>query len=169
MDNKHCASYALPPSMTKQSNFEDVPFSKPGRAAQTWLAQKALKGMRVATPSLNWITLSSTFGHATGILPPLLVFLTSFMWSLRLRERHHFSTKSSVLPFICDCYEQHWGNPHGSVSCAPTSSELRHYGAFDGTHCSADVCCGGFKRTCDQKLSSGLLLKFTSPLPIPFR
>merc|ERR1712107_956511 len=77
-------------------------------------------------------------------LHPLLVFLTSFMWSLRLRERHHFSNRSSVLPFIFNCYEQHWGDPHGLVSCAPTSSELRHYGVFDGTHCSADVCCGGF-------------------------
>ena len=99
--------------------------------------------------------------------------VTSFMWSLRLRDRHHFSTRSSVLPFICDCYEQHRGDPHGSVSCAPTSSELRHYGVFDGTHCSADVCCGLFSgdgghdaclgvvdlaRTWDQKLSSGLML-----------
>ena len=31
-----------------------------------------------------------------------------------------------------------------SVSCSPISSVLRHYGVFDGTHCSADVCCGGF-------------------------
>ena len=30
-----------------------------------------------------------------------------------------------------------------SVSCSPKSSVLRHYGVFDGTHCSADVCCGG--------------------------
>ena len=54
--------------MTKQSNFDDVPFSKPGRAARTWLAQKALKGMKVVTPSLNWITLSSTFGHGVSVL-----------------------------------------------------------------------------------------------------
>ena len=58
----------FPPSMTKQSNFDDVPFSKPGRAARTWLSQKALKGMKVATPSLNWITLSSTFGHGVRVL-----------------------------------------------------------------------------------------------------
>ena len=58
------------------------------------------------------------------------------------------SERSSVLPFIFDCYEQHWGDPHGSVSCAPTSSELRHYGVFDGTHCNADVCCGGFMARC---------------------
>ena len=56
------ASYGLPPSMTKQSNFDDVPFSKPGRAART------LKGMKVATPSLIWITLSSTFGHGVCVL-----------------------------------------------------------------------------------------------------
>ena len=62
------ASYGFPPSMTKQSNFDDVPFSKPGRAARTWLSQKALKGMKVATPSLNWITLSSTFGHGVSVL-----------------------------------------------------------------------------------------------------
>ena len=54
--------------MTKQRNFDGVPFSKPGRAAQTWLAQKALKGMKVATPCLNWITLSSTFGHGVSVL-----------------------------------------------------------------------------------------------------
>ena len=54
--------------MTKQSNFEVVPFSKPGRAARTWLAQKALKGMKVATPSLKWITLSSTFGQGMSVL-----------------------------------------------------------------------------------------------------
>ena len=62
----------------------------------------------------------------------------------RFSLRHHFSNRSSVLPFIFDCYEQHWGDPHGSVSCAPTSPELRHYGVFDGTHWSEDVCCGGF-------------------------
>ena len=27
---------------------------------------------------------------------------------------------------------------------SPKSSVLRHYGVFDGRHCSADVCCGGF-------------------------
>ena len=46
--------------MTKQSNFEDVLFSLPERAARTWLAQKALRGVKVATPSFNWIPLSST-------------------------------------------------------------------------------------------------------------
>ena len=54
--------------MTKQCNFDDVPFSKPGRPARTWLSQKALKGMKVATPSLNWITLSSTFGHGVSVM-----------------------------------------------------------------------------------------------------
>ena len=58
----------LPSSRTKQSNFEDFLFSLPGRAAQTWLAQKALRGMKVATPSFNWIPLSSTFGHGVSVL-----------------------------------------------------------------------------------------------------
>ena len=58
----------LPSSMTKQSNFDDVPFSKPGRAARTWLVQKTLRGMEVATPSLNWISLSSTSCHGVSVL-----------------------------------------------------------------------------------------------------
>ena len=33
---------------------------------------------------------------------------------------------------------------YNSVSCAPISPELRHCGVFDGTHCSADVCCRWF-------------------------
>ena len=33
---------------------------------------------------------------------------------------------------------------YNSVSCAQISSEVRHYCVFDETHCSADVCCGGF-------------------------
>ena len=68
VDTKHCGSFGVPPSLTKQSNFEDVPFNKPERAARTWLAQKALKGKKVATPSLNWITLSSTFAHGVSVL-----------------------------------------------------------------------------------------------------
>ena len=62
------ASYGFPPAMTKQRNFDDVPFSKPGRAARTWLSQKALKGMKVATPSFNWTNLSSTFGRGVSVL-----------------------------------------------------------------------------------------------------
>ena len=31
----------LPSSMIKQSNFENLPFSMPGRAARTWVAQRA--------------------------------------------------------------------------------------------------------------------------------
>ena len=54
--------------MTKQGNFDDVSFSKPGCAAQTWLLQKALKGMKIVTSSFNWITLSSTFGHGVSVL-----------------------------------------------------------------------------------------------------
>ena len=62
------ASFGFPPAMTKQRNFDDVPFSKPGRAAWTRLSQKALNGMKVATPSLNWTNLSSTFGHGVSLL-----------------------------------------------------------------------------------------------------
>ena len=89
---KHLA--VLPSSMTKQCNFEDVPFSFPGRAVRTWLAQKALRGMKVATPSFNWIPLFSTFGHgvsvlASGRLPHLgyatchsfLAFMDGSRWS----------------------------------------------------------------------------------------
>ena len=88
---------------------------------------------------------------------------------LRLRERHRFSTRSSVLPFICDCYLQNaWlsscssdGNlSYTSLSSPLISSVLRHYGVFDRTHYSADVlgCC----RTWDLKLYAGLLLTFMS-------
>ena len=58
----------LPSSMTKQSNFEDVLFGLPGRANQTWLVHKTLRGMKVATPSFNWIPLSSTLGHGVVVL-----------------------------------------------------------------------------------------------------
>ena len=33
---------------------------------------------------------------------------------------------------------------YNSVSCAQISSEVRHYCVFDETHCSTDVCYGGF-------------------------
>ena len=101
-----------------------------------------------------------------------LVFSTSFMWWLRLRERHRFSTTSSVLPFISDCYLQNaWvgsrssdGNvSYTSLSSPLISSVLRHYGVFDGTHCSADVS-GCFSRSCplfsaSQKLSNVVLFE----------
>ena len=67
VDNKHCASYVLPSTMTKQSNFEDVLFGLPERAYQTWLVQRTLRGMKVATPSFNWIPLSSTLGHGVVV------------------------------------------------------------------------------------------------------
>ena len=53
-------------------------------------------------------------GHEPPIfncsLPDLLLpnLPTGFMWSLRLRERHRFSTRPFVLHFIYDCYLQHW-------------------------------------------------------------
>ena len=50
--------------MTKQSNFEDVLFVLPD---QTWLVQRTLRGMKVATPSFNWIPLSSTLGHGVVV------------------------------------------------------------------------------------------------------
>ena len=39
----------------------------PYTTRSTWLAQ-TLRGMKVATPSLNWIPLSSTFGHGVSVL-----------------------------------------------------------------------------------------------------
>ena len=52
-------------------------------------------------------------GHQRPIfncaLPDLLPTLpTGFMWSLRLHERHRFSTRPFVLHFIYGCYLQHW-------------------------------------------------------------
>ena len=40
----------------------------PHTTRSTWLTQKALRGMKVATPSLNWIPLSSTFGRGVSML-----------------------------------------------------------------------------------------------------
>ena len=54
--------------MTKQSNFDDVLFGLPERADQTWLVQKTLRSMKVATPSFDWFPLSSTLGHGVGVL-----------------------------------------------------------------------------------------------------
>ena len=47
---------------------------------------------------------------ATGIFASFLIFRTGFMCSLRLRERHRFSTRPFVIPFNCDCYLQHWAH-----------------------------------------------------------
>ena len=118
------------------------------------------------------------------------VVLGLVLWSLRHRERHRFSTRPIVLPFIYDCYLQQRfirscvvsdGNLScTSASCAPTSSELRHYGEFDGTHCSANVSCGGFSgstgrcRWFEEDMGSDVVFLFDvahvhhhSLLPIP--
>ena len=55
-------------SIIVPSNFEDVPVNMPGRTPWTRLAQKALRGMKVAATSLNWIPLSSTFIHSVSAL-----------------------------------------------------------------------------------------------------
>ena len=82
-----------------------------------------------------------------------LQWYDSRMWILRLPEQHSFSTRPIVLPIFYVCYLQHWilffcgsdGNFSCTfVSCAPTLSVLRKNGVFDGTHCSAEFCCGGF-------------------------
>ena len=110
---------------------------------------------------LRWLSLRrscigntsfTSAGMATGILHPLLDLPTGFLWSLRLPEQHRFSTRPIVLHLLrlllltqdsVLCGSD--GNfSCTSVSCAPTPSVLRHFGVFDGTHCSAEFCCGGF-------------------------
>ena len=120
--------------MTKQSNFEYVPFSRPGRAARTWLVQKALKGMKVAATSLNWITLSSTLGHGVSVLASDRLPFLGYATPLAIRRAGRLMATTGPFP----------------------AGILSWLGIV------------GLKRTCDQKLSSGLLLTFTSPLPISF-
>ena len=76
-------------SIIEPSNFEDVPVNMPGRTAWTRLAQKALRGLKVATQSLNWIPLSSTFDHGVSVLAsgrlPYLGYATSHSPSLASR------------------------------------------------------------------------------------
>ena len=52
----------------KVDNIRPRKFDSPYTTRPTWLAQKALRGMKVATPSLNWIPLSSTFGRGVSVL-----------------------------------------------------------------------------------------------------
>ena len=66
----------------------------------TWLAQKALSGMKVVTPRLNWIPLSSTLGHgvsvlASGRLPIFGLPPTSHSpsWAFRATTGHFFEDK----------------------------------------------------------------------------
>ena len=51
----------------KVDNIRPQKIDSPHTTRSTWLAQKALRGMNVATPSLNWIPLSSTFGHGVSV------------------------------------------------------------------------------------------------------
>ena len=64
--------------------------------------------------------------------------------------------------------------PVQSVSCAQISSDLRHYGVFDGTHCSAEFCRGRFLaieatirmarcRSFDDGLGSGVVFWIDVP------
>ena len=80
----------------------------PGRTPWTRLARKALRGMKVAATSLNWIPLSSTFSHsvsalASGRLPCLgYATGTSTSWASRgddwpLLRGHDGHTQSSFV------------------------------------------------------------------------
>ena len=57
--------------------------------------------------SISWVTSSVSGDTSRFGLGWLLDFPTGFMWSLRYRERHRFSTRPIVLPFIYDCCLQH--------------------------------------------------------------
>ena len=78
----------FPSSMTKQSNFEDVLFSLPGRANQTWLVQETLRGMKVAQ-------LDSVVSHArsrrgrVGFRPTYIFGLRSWPFVLGVRGWFH--------------------------------------------------------------------------------
>ena len=54
-----------------------------------------------------------------------LLFL-QFMYSLRLRERHRFSTRPFVIPFNCDCYLRHWAHQFSirMVRCHADRTEI---------------------------------------------
>ena len=52
----------------KVDNIWPQKIVSPYTTRSTWLAQKALRGLKVTTPSLNWISLSSTFGHGVCVL-----------------------------------------------------------------------------------------------------
>ena len=52
----------------KVDNIRPQKIDPPYTTRSTWLAQKALSGMKVVTPRLNWIPLSSTFGHGVCVL-----------------------------------------------------------------------------------------------------
>ena len=95
-------------SIIEPSNFEDVPVNMPGRTPWTRLAQKALRGLKVATPSLNWIPLSSTFGHGVSVLAsgrlPYLGYAPghSFLASVdgsRWSSLESSCLRSTLLPF----------------------------------------------------------------------
>ena len=52
----------------KVDNILPQKIDSPYTTRSTWLAQKALRGLKVATPSLNWISLSSALGHGVCVL-----------------------------------------------------------------------------------------------------
>ena len=52
----------------KVDNIRPQKIDSPCTTRSTRLAQKVLSGMKVVTPRLNWIPLSSTLGHGVGVL-----------------------------------------------------------------------------------------------------
>ena len=52
----------------KVDNIRPQMIDSPYTTRSTWLAQKALSGMKVVTPRLNWIPLFSTLGHGVSVL-----------------------------------------------------------------------------------------------------
>ena len=52
----------------KVDNIRPQKIDSPYTTKSTWLVQKALRGTKVATPSLNWFPLSSTFGHGVCVV-----------------------------------------------------------------------------------------------------
>ena len=84
---------------------------------------------------------TDTFWHPQFSVPKSLHLQRRELSYLPSAGRVPFCLVATVLPFIYDFYLQHW--IHTSVSCAQISSG-RLYCVFDGTHCSADVCCAGF-------------------------
>ena len=52
----------------KVDNIRPQKIDSPYTTRSTWLAQKALSGMKVVAPRLNWIPLSSTLGHGVSVL-----------------------------------------------------------------------------------------------------
>ena len=80
-------------------NIRPQKIDSPYTTRSTWLAQKALSGMKVVTPHLNWIPLSSTLGHGVSVLAsgrlPYFGYATShsLSWAFRATTGHFFEDK----------------------------------------------------------------------------